>query len=151
MESYQKSATEWLQVSCWDFVKPRWNSFVTIFFLACCSARIFFLYHLCCMQFFSSSKRLQEIFFQNHPPPPSRVKWSAPKVWINCRSKLLMKEIKHNYRRKGNTRSFFVSSFAMQFIIYNMYNRFTACWLSDRWSSRLTANNAPSPSLFLFT
>ena len=78
MESHQKSATEWLQF-CWDFVKPRWNSFATFFFLACSSARIFFLCHLCCMQFFSSNKRLQEIFFQNPPPPPpSRVKWSAP-------------------------------------------------------------------------
>ena len=24
----------------------------------------------------------------------------SPKVWINCRSKLLMKEIKHNYRKE---------------------------------------------------
>ena len=48
----QKSATEWLQF-CWDFVKPRWNSFATCFF-SCLQQ---------CKNFFSMSFVLHAIFF----------------------------------------------------------------------------------------
>ena len=67
MESHQKSATEWLQF-CWDFVKPRWNSFAPFFFLACSSARIFFLSFVLHAIFFFQQAVAGNVF-QNHLPP----------------------------------------------------------------------------------
>ena len=73
MESRQKSATEWLQF-CWDFVKPRWNSFATFFFLACSSARIFFYVICAACNFFLPTSACRNFFFKiTHPPPPQEL------------------------------------------------------------------------------
>ena len=72
MESHQKPATEWLQF-CWDFVKPRRNSFATFFFLACSSARIFFYVICAACNFFFQQALAGNFFSKSLTPLPQEL------------------------------------------------------------------------------
>ena len=89
MESHQKSATEWLQF-CWDFVKPRWNSFATFFFSCLQQCKNFFSMSFVLHAIFFFLQALAGNFFSKSPTsPPQKVKWSAPK--LNYISSLLLR------------------------------------------------------------
>ena len=70
---------EWLQF-CWYFVKPPGNDETALqhlFFLLTAVQEFFFQFHLCCMQFFLPTSA------------PSRVRWSAPKLYVTHNAMIL--------------------------------------------------------------
>ena len=131
MESHQKSATEWLQF-CWDFVKPRWNSFAT-FFSCLQQCKNFFLFVICAACNFFFQQALAGIFFQNHHPPPplSRVKWSALMLclyWFNINLSLAI-----HARQRDSVRTVCRDGRGVQVTRGQFWQHMCSWWIRKSW------------------